>query len=413
MIRRNFLLLALLLVTSLATPAQIVGGPCPIIGDDGFAGPCCAPAANLNIPQFPAVLSSGVYGCLLDCDLERQFQQRVRISINQFLCDYAIMQIDVLAGSAGAPVMSGTFYAKYARTFTEFDPATGQATQVWRWLVNGDFIYTPTAVAGAPCPVPATGVNGRPVHFFGSVDYRCGGGSGTTLNPYSVRFDLSHLPRCISNAPWSARPLPPVSTAGNRSYHLVGPAPFSFSPAPPPEGFVPGESVRSSRVSWSNFNYTCLNEQRMQGQIQTAGFRCLCGPGAGVGVRRYADQTFAGRVTCGGTTVPFNSVPLPGITPTGTIALNLGSYANGTRLTVYWGIFQYTDLCTQEGPFHVVAGSGTSSAGGYRFFNTQNPTGGLLRSAVDLGNAQLLNPFPPAIGWGAPYVSTVVWNFSL
>lgn len=397
-------LLALLTLT-IAVPAQ-----CPVTTDDGFNPGCGTPVTAPVVPSFPALWTSGSYGCLNDCSVEATFQNRVRLTYFPALCDIAQIQIDVVPGTPGAPAFSGFLLAKYSRTFIQTDPS-GVTRQVWRFLVNGDLTFDPTASGPAPCPLPTSSTFGLPVHFFGSIDYFCDFNSPAG---FRVRYDLSHLPKCYSHAPWSQRPLPAASIPGSRSYHLVGPAPFNFAGGGAPQGSFIGEATRASEVIWSPFSYICLSETpTVQGQITTLGASCPC-PTTSTAPSRYREQAFFGTNACGSSVASYASIPVPGISGAGgMMALGLGNYANGDRLTVYWGLMQHTDPLTLDGPVHVVHGSGVGYAGFFNSFHGPSTTP-QPRVAIDLANAKpLTTGFPPTLGWGSLHVSTLVFQINL
>ena len=397
------------------------------IGDDGFDVGCCN-APQPNLPVFPSVTSSARWGCLLNCQFENDFMASLTLGAPQFVtCDQALISIGVTPLAAVGPSFSGFLVAKYARTWTRpsSSPLGGPGAQVWRFLLNGDVVFQPNPTGAVGCPVPscagATTAN-VPVHLWGSIDYICTPPTPISPGGWEIRLDLTHGPGCLQHAPWSARPLAGPAGHPERSYHLLAPSTFIFGPHPAPAGGIAGDSVRDALVTPSSaVFYQCFGEADVvQGSLSTVTQNCLCTSVVPVtGPWHHQDLNVS--VACGpALTLGVSSVSLPGfITPTGLVALTLGSYGTpaggpGEDLTIYWGVFQYAPPCAPNNfPFHVVHGVGTSGIPGVTF----PPTPGIapFQDFLDFQNHKLLSsplgPFQP--GFGAPAVGDEVFSFNL
>jgi hypothetical protein len=426
---RHSIILIAVIAFSLST-SSVFGQPglCQF-GDDGFNLGCCT-TPQPNLPTFPTINSTARYGCIRDCSLEAQFGYNVSIAFQWALCDYAVLTITATPTSAGAPVITTTQLAKYSRTFMEMS-ATGIATQVWRFMLNGYASYAPTSAALVPCPVPPTVTAGVPVHMIGSIDYICNP-FGTTLSPYRIRMNLNHMTGCFSHAPFSTFPLAGAAAHIDRSYHLVAPGNFVFTGVPAASGAILAEAVRPSIFSWTPFNYTCRTEERVfGGGLNTVNQYCYeCPLSTNLLQPIYADQGLQGVAGCNGLSTAFSTVPVPGLLPAGMVTLGLGFWMptaadpSHVDLLVHIGILNYTDVCTGNGPIHIVTGTTTRSPTNpvVNFVPAGAPGAGVPYStAMDLVNVKILPISPPFTlpttsaypGWGSLFVSDLVFNLNL
>ncbi len=420
----NKLLLSLGVSLALATSlsAQLI--PC-VLGDDGFNLGCCN-IPQPNLPPLPPSQFQANYGAFNNCGLLAQQVAGVTITAPAyFQCDYAIA--NMTATMAPGVTITGPLLMKYARTWTEIDPGTGMAAQVWRFLLNTDATYIAAGPVGAlfPVPVSAQPPLSLPVHFNGHVDYIC---NPTAVAPTRLlTFSLNHLPACISHAPWSARPLPVGAVPAAASYHLVGPMPFVFGPFAEPQGPVVEESLRTSRFNLAPFNYQCVTEASViQGNLNTVLQNCLCAPIAPV-VGPWKHQNLNLSVCCGPVATGASSIPVPGtpIAPTGFVAMTLGTFPSpvttvpGRNLTIYFGVVQYADPCNAANwPIHVVCGVATSQVPGRIF---PGPVAAAcapffaapLNTFLDLQNSLPITGGPLVPGYGALFGSDLVMNLNI
>jgi hypothetical protein len=426
------LLLMLGLVLAITGPGF---GQC-FPGDDGFDTGCCAPVAP-NLPAFPPLTVTSEYGALLGCHptfVVAPFP--VQLSAPTFvLCDIAL--INVNAQITASENVSGMLIAKYSRTWMDYSsPIAGQ---VWRFLVNGDLTCSSSNPI-TPCGtiLPRCAALGNPVHFDGHIDYSC-----DPLNyPNKVAsFSLNHIQGCISHAPWSAVPL--AGTVGHNevSYHIVGPAPFSFGTGfAAPQGLMAGEAVRSSYLRLiGGFVYQCGSEAK-EANIPGTGFiltatptHCGCPaapacPGVPVLCTTppggcFAEQTIQGLTCCPTPSNPYAGFPLGGtpISNTGFLSQTIGTWGSGAgypyggNLTIYFGVMGYTDPCAKANwNLNAVVGAGVSNVFGQPFNTTTcGPPAGFTQTFIDLQNVLLLSsPFLPQ-GYGSLSAADLVWNIDL
>jgi hypothetical protein len=428
-LNRSLLILAAMLLLAPAGLAQSCFN-----GDDGFDAGCCN-IPTPTLPTFNAVTIQAEYGALLGCHptfvvppFPVTFSQP-----NFVLCDYAIINVN-------APIMpgltiSGMLAAKYSRTWTDFNsPVLGQ---VYRFLVNGDLTCS-SSNSMTPCTtiLPRCAALNIPVHFDGHIDYSC-----DLFNPgqLTVSFSLNHMQGCITHAPWSAVPLGGAANHDEVSYHLVGPAPFTFGTGvPAPQGAIMGEAIRTSYLRMANgFVYQCNAETKIA-NLSGSGFiitaqnpHCNCGtldqctnspivcgstPGGGC----FAQQTIQGLTCCPIPNVPFQGFPIGGtpISQTGFLSQTVGSWGPGPgypyngNLTIYFGVLTYADPCNKANwNIHAVVGACTSNVYGQGFNTTTcGNQVGFSQGFLDLQNVlPLSNPnLPP--GYGSLAAADVIWN---
>jgi hypothetical protein len=409
------------------TTASAFGQPACFLGDDGFNIGCCAPP-NPNLPQLPPIQMQASYACINNCNPANVIVVPVSVTAPQyFLCDYAIANVSFTF--PGGATLAGPLLMKYARTWME-PGAAGIGRQVWRFLVNGDLQLQQPGIAGTVCPIPpcASPPTSLPVHWDGNIDYAC---DPTSAVLFQALLSLSHMPGCLSHAPFSAYPAAGAAAHTNISYHLVGPAPFAFVPIAEPQGPLNGEDLRSSIFSLNPFVYQCRGEAPLQqGSLTTQFTNCLCSPLLPI-VGPWKHQALAGSVCCVGAVWPFASIPLPGtVLPTGFAAQTLGMFGGAAggfpgirELTFYVGVIQYADPCNAASVFnfHVVTGVGTSRHPGQMFVSPIAGCGPALApfatNWIDLQNMLILVNLPPGgnplPGIGGLFASRLVFNLNI
>ena len=380
--------LALALATALPLSAQSFCSP-PV--DDGFQVGCCV-IPTVTLPNFPALTMTAEWGVLNNCVTSFQTQCTVAIGAPSFFeCDYAIIPITI-TGLSTAPAVTTFVLAKYVRTWQEI-ANTGAAVNVWRFLINGDIPFVSTAGCPAgPCLPTAVGAPWlKPAHMVGHIDYTC---DGIIPNPtWSAAISLSHLPGCFQHAFFSTCPIPALA-AVNRSYHLVGPAPFVFAPIPEPQGVLRGDSLRASTLFVSPFFYFCHGETDFMtgGVLATAGANCFCAPMVN---GRWRHQNLTAQALCSGFATTFQSVPVGGtpLAPTGFAALTLGNWTAGPNfpgnrsLVVYLGVVQNNFTCSPVlSPVQIVTGVGTTSSQPGQLFSIPGTPPVIVSTFIDLQN---------------------------
>jgi hypothetical protein len=436
MIHRRFLLPVLLVSIAIGSAAHAQG--CAGT-DDGFdtAGGCCTPFITPTLPTFPSVTMNADWAELRKCGPTSQ--QTVAVTLTaptMVLCDYATLQ--VIVAFPGGETITGLLAAKYVRTFLDL---TTPASQVWRFLVNGDLTCSPLATS-TPCTTPlprCSFVPGQSVHFDGHIDYQCI--PGTVLG--SVSFSLSHHSGCLSHAPWSCVPMTGVLAHSESSYHLVGPAPFVFAaPSPIPNAPMVSDATRTSFLTFvPALTYVCLSEQKV-GPIGTVvgtaagcasaacnlAVGCSTGPCTTANPSCYEDVALNFSTCCNGAIwAPHVTVPIAGtpIQATGMFGIRLGSwgalpqYPANVDLRVYFGAIQGPQAagCPPiNSPINAAVGVATGNMAGqpYTLNPTCLPAAGACHTFMDLANVLPLNNLPALNpGYGCLAASDIVWSFNL
>jgi hypothetical protein len=380
--------------------------------DDGFMGPCCTPAAPV-FPVFPTMTVLGQSAALQDCLPQCVWNTTNVVAPTQVLCDYWLFNLSITGGPADPSIPVATLFGKYARTWIELSPAGPM--QVWRWLVNTDAFYVPSAVAPPNlCQIPFSALPpfNLPVHLQGHLDYAQVCSSGA----WNVSFVLTHMCPFEAHAPFSARPLALPAGLPARTYHFVAPANFVFGPCPAPSGPILADAQRTTQLFPF---YQCMTENPIvQGNLNTQFQDCICATTTGP-PPLYSHQNLNAIVANCGFVSPINSLPIPGILPTGLRHLAIGTwvpiatapiYPGPACVGMYIGVLTWNDVCPPPGPgFHIVSGVGT--VGGWPKVPFGAPPGLIFNQAVDLANILLFPAFTPGIG--ALFVSDRVWSFNL
>ncbi len=400
------LLPAILLAATLlaASPARA-----QCFGDDGFSvpGACCV-TVTPTLPNFPALTLPAQGACFLDCNVEAVFPATIAMGgPAPLFCDLYIIPLSITGGVSTTPnIMIG----KYLRTWDEVSPVV--ARQVWRFQVNTDVNYV--APFAPPCPTPVCASSGGlPVHFVGHLDYArdC----GTIL--WSAAIAMAHMCGDYAHGALSGRPT--AFSHPSRLFAFAAPAPFLFgAPVPTPTGPVIADAVRAARTNLVNLQWDCVSEVPVQNGfhalIQTA---CNCSTSTAAPPRwEHTDLKFS--YDCiAPTTNSYQPLPWPGLAPTGLTWFPLGTWGvpfavfpSGEAVSIGFGAANAPDVCANNFPFHLVYGSATS---GGDIGILQN-TGIASHDFIDLVNSMMLIPPPPyvAIGYGALYVSTMVWSLN-
>ena len=122
-------------------------------------GRCCSPVVP-NLPPFPPFTLHGQGNCIKDCTPGNPFDVQIHFeSPGQVFCDTFVIPITITGGFVNiAPQL---LIAKYARTWTEMSATGGLVQQVWRFLVNGDLVYTVAPGAPSPARFPRLRCRGR------------------------------------------------------------------------------------------------------------------------------------------------------------------------------------------------------------------------------------------------------------
>jgi hypothetical protein len=435
---RSLSAVALLLLLGGAALSQ--GTPC-FLGDDGFDTGCCA-GVTPTLPTFPALTMQASWGELRGCAPTNLNVGTVALSPpTMVFCDYALIGIGVTF--PGGETINGMLVAKYARTWIQLPAPTGQ---IWRFLVNGDLTCLPNAAA-TPCttflPKCAFVSPGFPVHFDGHIDYHCN--QTTAGGVFTASLSLTHHQGCISHPFWSCSPLTGLLSHPESSWHLVGPAPFVFGPAPSPLGPLVADAVRPSFLRLvPSFVYACQSEEKVGPPgfsmlVPGAPGGCLCAVTNGcngnaipcpAAIMCYEHQvlTFFDCCPTGVVAGPHGSFPVgvPPFNVTGLVALKLGTwgplpqYPSGSSLTAYAGVLSYSNVpagCAPPNwPFHFAVGVATQNSSTLALPFTQiaacGPPAPPSTAFVDLCNVLPLGNPGLTPGYGCASASDVVWSFN-
>jgi hypothetical protein len=259
--------------------------------------------------------------------------------------------------------------------------------------------------------------------MVGHVDYTC----GNSANPTLAAFSLTHLPGVIQHGPFSTNFIPALST-GTTSYHLVGPAPFTFAPVFEPQGILNGESARSSTMFVNPFFYQCHGETDtfLGGSLLTNVTTCL---GASSGSPLWHHQNLQAAFTCASFPVTFQSIPVPGtpINITGFLGMSLGSYGSGLtfphnrEVVVYFGLLYNANFTCSPvlSPLQIVTGVGTTTAiPGRPLSGTAGTPNPPASTFIDLQNYLPISLWPtsggiPSPGYGSLFLPDLVLSVNL
>jgi hypothetical protein len=405
------------LVAALAAFALVLPSQAQFCGvDDGFVGPCCAPAAPAY-PVFPTLTLGGLGGSFNNCNLDCQWNTTVTIAPNQVLCDYWLFGLSITGATPADPTIPGAvLLGKYARTWQELTPLG--PIQVWRWLVNGDLPYGALPSSATLCKYPFATMPPTflPAHYSGNIDYAFNCATGT----WEVSMALTHLCVYEVHGPLSAVPLPIPAVTPPRTYHFVAPANFVFGPGPSPVGPILADAERES--NFITTPYTCLTENPIvQGFINDVFLDCHCGAPTPVTPPLYHHQNlFATVVNCG-VALPIISVPIAPVLPTGLRFQNIGAwiavaggqnYPGPMNIGHYMGLIDSPPMCIPPGALGTLnAVSGVGTVGGYGAFLYTSPAGTIpFMKSIDLGNILTLPSLLPALG--TIYISDRVWSMN-
>ena len=337
-------------------------------------------------------------------------------------CDTFVIPITITGGFVNiAPQL---LIAKYARTWTEMSATGGLVQQVWRFLVNGDLVYTVAPGAPSPCPIPKIALSGKAVHFVGSIDYARNCQTGV----FSARIDLVYLCGKFSHGPLSPAPITPDPNP-DIDYAFVGPTPFVWGVGAPPVGIVTGESVRSTRVDLTAIPglWQCLSEEPvLQGALDNVALYCPCAdPTVPPGTSPWTEQklTFAYGACMPTSPFTFMALPFPTLAPTGFSVMSLGTHAlpittfpDSRSVHFYFAVGSAPDPCvTGALPIHII--NGVSTVGPLIGIGTPPPPGIAQPShaLLDIENTLVIIGVPPytSLGYGALFLATQVWSLDL
>jgi hypothetical protein len=261
--------------------------------------------------------------------------------------------------------------------------------------------------------VPACAAAGMTVHFVGSIDYALDCAPGGN---WAVALNLTHLCGDMAHGAWSSKP---TGTANHpdRLFAIVAPAPFNYAnTAPLPLTPMTGDAVRSTQANLGSGTWIQHSEQFVGGgQLSLVNNDCACSNMAGAPPRwgRYNLRYDYGCFFPPNTSL--QSIAWPPIAPTGFNVFPLGMYANpgaypgNAFVSVCFGVASAPDVCGFNLPVHLLHGVATHGSLAM-FFNTVLPPSFDL---LDVENMYVINfngPLSMALGYGAFFLSTMVWS---
>ena len=376
-------------------------------GPDGLdGGPCCA-ATFATLPSFPAMQTDARVLCFDGC----------QTALNTLYCANVGAPIPVQSGGAvvcGAYqirvrlricgtnnfVWLGFVNAYYSRNWQESSVPGAVDLEVWRFVINGDFLPTPL-LPNTPCDRPGCLGQYSRVYFSGYIDYAfdCVNGG------WQVAFALSHECDSIHHAPGTARPAPGAGLHPTRSFSIVGPG-STFLAVPASLNKSDGPITRDAlrRNLWGPAPVACSFEEAVMGAFASLNEFCACGP-AGAPNQYVATQVTANGA-CGSLVQP---------SPIGVFQQKrIGRWTSATLypgpefLLFDFGFLDTTDGCTGAATMEWYEGGETLR--GFPAFDFAGLS--LDPEFEDLGSCN--NSYTnPAIRIGAPHVSNVILNFNL
>jgi hypothetical protein len=393
------LLLIIGVVVTMSMTVFPQGGLCPIVSwgvDDGFrTGQCCFPVAP-NLPGLVIQTFAGRYGTFLNCQVEVDDPVQITLmGINPIGCPNApaVPGEDLTATIAiTAPFPAPTLacpaaYLRFSRTYYIQNPDGNGDLQVWRYLVNGNFMYTSGEVTRR---IPDCAATFGDVWFKGILEFACrpgfggviggqqggGGGDGKAPDEYYL-IALSHHEGCIDHqfVPINVRGIPGPSPLrhDDRSFHIVAPANFTFLSGIPLPGAIdiPFSVQDSVRSNISPNSPMCLSELAMDpvlgvSLVEVANLaNCYCSI-AQSPIWRHQNLLGALDPACAVFPI-FQSVPSPIGPPTGFAQQYIGlwgpstpwTFPGKTELHANIGLISYVDNCNPATTWQLTYGNTT------------------------------------------------------
>ena len=364
---------------------------------DNLEGTCCAPA-SADLPTFPDLDVGVKYICWRNCDVNLDVNLLTKVKHMPVGCGLSLIRFDITNASGMVDIWKGKLIGSYSRTWMEISPTSSVPnTQVWRWLVNGDFQIDPaivTAYGSNPCVVPPSYAVYNRILVTGYVDYAYNCDTNTWSIAYALghECDLFEHDNTFSNRPGSF---------GNaRSYSWVAPA-AGFVPnplLPIAEGSIVNDGIRDYDFSMPLANICTAEQPVAQGNHFKTDEYCPC-----LSANALPQFTISrlNAVSICGTSV---SSITEGIWP-GHLSKSIGRWTDPTTypgtesLHLQQGFFAYQDGCTGIDNRYYM--KGVQTQGGYDVLDFEGtilvPVSNRL---IDLGSAipLSLNPFTPAVG---------------
>jgi hypothetical protein len=382
-------------------------------GLDGTTATCCQPG-TVNLPNFPIIQNQGIkYVAFNNCGTQLNVNICATIGPptpvqvgGANVCGIYLIRFTIFTCGAGTVLWSGSMRAQYSRTWLEQASGTSPDTQVWRFLLNGDFVPSTALPTGnpnvfAPC-IPAFG---NRMHVWGYIDYA---GTCTSAPTFQVAWALNHGCDFSEHGPPSFRP---GAFHPTRSYTWLGPsAGFVVDPLNTP--FSNGtanlgqDAVR--RNAWGSLPSICLIEEPLQiSSIIPNGPLCVCGAGG----PQYDRSILRIVGLCGTQAFAVPTLPIP------FMQKRIGRWTSTTafpgveHLLLDEGHVQHIDGCA-GGAQSVQYIKGVQTIGGFPAFKATSPPIPLDPTFEDFGTANI-GPGSSGIRIGAPYVTWFIMNINV
>jgi hypothetical protein len=398
----SFTFTALLALALFARPAAAQ----LCIPDSLDVGPCCAPA-SATLPPFPAMSQSVKFICFDGCNPVLNVPYCVDIStpftVNSggaIVCGAYRIRFRVKTCGTTTVLWNGMVNAYYSRNWqVSTPPPAGVNLTVWRFVINGDFLPTPS-LPNNPLQKPACTSNFPRVYFTGYIDYAL----DCTTNTWQVAWNVNHECDGIHHQPGTARPAPSSGLHPTRSFSFVGPgAGFVVSSAntSSSNGPITQQAVRYN--NWANSPSICTYEEAATGTFQATNAFCLCAVG---GSNQYVSTNVTATGACGSAVTPS---PLFGF-----YQKRLGTWTNQNvyparqALLFDFGYLAYQNGCT--GVFTQEWFEGAETLRGYPAVDFSGVA--LGTQFEDLASAST-SPTNQATRIGAPHVSYYMLNFNM
>lgn len=387
---------AAILLAVLTAFAGVASAQC--FTPDNLDGTCCDDAAA-DLPAFPDINLATKYICFRDCQLSFEADLPVKVKHDPVGCGLSLIRFDITNSGGGLVIWKGKLIASYSRTWAEQSPTSSTPdTQVWRFLVNGDFKIDPFVVStygSNECIVPPSYATYDKILVTGYVDYAL----DCTTGNWSMSFALGHeCDRFEHDNLFSARP----GVFGNdgRTYNWVAPAAgFVVDPlVANASGPVLNEGIRDNDFSMP-LDLICNTEQPIgQGQFDAFAADCPCKDGPAVNQWSLC-RLFA--VSNCGTTI----ASVPNDVWDAFLSKGIGFwtdplvYPGREFLHLQQGFFDYQDGCGT--PLNRYYMKGVHTQAGWLTFRFIGATLAPVSDRfIDLGTAIPLSatPFTPAVG---------------
>jgi hypothetical protein len=369
----------------------------------GFA-PCCGPA-SVTLPTFPAFSSLPTqFICFDSCQSALNVPYCVDIGqpnpvliSNVPVCGAYHIRFKFKTCGTTTFLWKGLVNAYYSRNWQETPVVGAPPITIWRFVVNGDFLPTPS-LPNNPLQRPACLNNFTRVYWSGYIDYVL----DCTTNTWQVAFNLNHECDGIHHISGTARPAPSSGLHPTRSFSFVGPGTgfvVSSTGTATGNGPISQEAVRWN--NWGNAPAICTLEEPATGTFQSSNAFCMCVSGG----NQYVSTNVSANGVCGSSVT---RSPIYGF-----YQERIGSWTNasaypGTQDLLFdFGYLAYANAC--NGIFTQEWFEGGETLGGYTAFDF---TGVALGTQFeDLASASL-SMTNQATRIGAPHVSYYMLNFN-